>query len=62
MRYDEFYGQSTEAVLQPVAAPESPARDTTAPASPISGHVGFAWLGVLIAIVLLRVVYEVSEE
>lgn len=65
MRLSELYGPS--AAVQPQDAPISPAQNTNPPPATkkASGMgtqaVSISWIGILIALVLLRVVYEVSD-
>lgn len=62
-RTDQFYGSSVPGGrTQPSATPLSAGQDTSPkPMAAPSPHVAISWIGVLIALVALRVVYEVSE-
>lgn len=63
MRFDQFYATIQQPAAQPVSQPASADRDTSAPpaAATSPNAISISWIGVLIAIVLIRIVYEVSE-
>lgn len=58
----DFYSQPTP-VQQMSASPADAARDSAPkPATaPMANATAVSWIGVLLALVLLRVVYEMSE-
>lgn len=60
---NQFYGSSVPGGrTQPSATPLSAGQDTSPkPAAAPTPHVSMSWIGVLLALVALRVVYEVSE-
>jgi hypothetical protein len=63
-RVDQFYSDQTISGgrAQPSSQPISGGNNTLPqPVAEASPHVAFSWVGVLIALVALRVVYEVSE-
>lgn len=64
-RLDQIYANATQppdpqAVSQPASADRSTSQPP-APAAKAPNAVSVSWIGVLLALVLLRVVYEVSE-
>jgi hypothetical protein len=62
MRFDQFYASPGVPPVQQAATGPSPAQ-SSAPQSPrtVPRFGAQAWLGVLVALVLLRLVYEFSE-
>lgn len=63
-RVDQFYSEQTAygGRAQPSSTPLSGGNNTEPqPAPQASHHVAISWIGLLIALIALRVVYEVSE-
>lgn len=52
--------EDTQAVSQPASAAVNTAQPKTA-APAADNHIALSWLGMLIALILLRLLYEVSE-
>lgn len=66
MMLENIYGSSVtgkgSAEPQDVAQPASTDRDTSPKAPTMADHaVAISWLGIVLALILLRIVYEVSE-
>lgn len=60
MRLSDIY--SSFAPAEQPASQAGPASDSTPKSAPMSGAAtAVSWIGVLLALVLLRVVYEVGE-
>ena len=66
IRFADFYNTPTPAtsapVVEDVSQPMSPNNYTGPKAAVVgSNHAAMAWLGLVIALVLLRIIYEMSE-
>lgn len=60
--WNDLYSPGSPAdSAQAVSSPASPANSSTAGAPPPRTHAALSWLGIVIALVALRVLYEVSE-
>lgn len=70
MRFNDMYpgtvsqaDTSTQQVSQPASADRSTSAQSQPPPPPVAAHtaVAISWVGIVIALVLLRVVFEVAE-
>lgn len=65
MDFNQFYGYGSQngEAEQDVSQPASPANTVAPSTMNISSdhHVAISWIGLVIAVILIRILYEVSE-